>query len=205
MTDSLELVLRPIANLLNRNIVATTPARELCEQLSGTIVAIRVRDTALAMYFTIGDGAVELSADSDSDPDVVITGSLLTLARIAGTAGEQAIRDGSLELTGDAETAQAFQTLLGFAAPDIEEELSGVIGDVAAHRLGETARGVRNWARAARSTMASNIREYVQEESRDVPSRYETERFSSRVDSLRDDVDRLEARLNRLNPLSDGD
>ena len=53
--------------------------------------------------------------------------------------------------------------------------------------------------------MASNIREYVQEESRDVPSRYETERFSSRVDSLRDDVDRLEARLNRLNPLKDGD
>jgi ubiquinone biosynthesis protein UbiJ len=207
MTDSLELVLRPIANLLNRNIVATTPARELCEQLSGTTVAIRVRDTALAMYFTIGDSAVELSTDSDneSDPDVVITGSLLTLARIAGTSGEQAIRDGSLELTGDAEVAQAFQTLLGFAAPDIEEELSGVIGDVAAHRLGETARGVRNWARAARSTMASNIREYVQEESRDVPSRYETERFSSRVDSLRDDVDRLEARLNRLNPLSDGD
>jgi ubiquinone biosynthesis protein UbiJ len=205
MTDPLELVLRPIANLLNRNIVATTPARELCEQLSGTTVAIRVRDTALAMYFTIGDSAVDLSTDSDSDPDVVITGSLLTLARIAGTSGEQAIRDGSLELTGDAETAQAFQTLLGFATPDIEEELSGVIGDVAAHRLGETARGVRNWARAARSTMASNIREYVQEESRDVPSRYETERFSSRVDSLRDDVDRLEARLNRLNPLSDGD
>jgi ubiquinone biosynthesis protein UbiJ len=205
MTDSLELVLRPIANLLNRNIVATTPARELCEQLSGTTVAIRVRDTALAMYFTIGDSAVELSTDSESDPDVVITGSLLTLARIAGTSGEQAIRDGSLELTGDAEAAQAFQTLLGFAAPDIEEELSGVIGDVAAHRLGETARGVRNWARAARSTMASNIREYVQEESRDVPSRYEAERFSSRVDSLRDDVDRLEARFKRLNSLNGGD
>lgn len=205
MTDSLELVLRPIANLLNRNIVATTPARELCEQLSGTTVAIRVRDTALAMYFTVGDSAVELSTDSDSDPDVVVTGSLLTLAGIAGTSGEEAIRDGSLELTGDAETAQAFQALLGFAAPDIEEELSSVIGDVAAHRLGETVRGVRNWARAARSTMASNIREYVQEESRDVPSRYETDRFSSRVDSLRDDVDRLEARLNRLNPLSDGD
>jgi ubiquinone biosynthesis protein UbiJ len=199
MTDPLELVLRPIANLLNRNIVATTPARELCEQLSGTIVAVRVRDTALAMYFAIGDSVVELSTDSDSEPDVVITGSLLTLARIAGTSGKQAIRDGSLELTGDVEAAQAFQTLLGFAAPDIEEELSGVIGDVAAHRLGETARGVRNWARAARSTMASNIREYVQEESRDVPSRYETDRFSSRVDSLRDDVDRLEARINRLN------
>ena len=198
MTDPLETILRPVAALLNRNIRATTPARELCQQLAGTTVAIRVRDSALAMYFTVEDSAVVLSTDFVSEPDVVITGSLLTLATMAGSAGIQAIRDGKLELTGDTEAAQAFQSLLGFAAPDIEEELSGLVGDVAAHRLGEVARGVRNWARGARSTMATNIREYVQEESRDVPSRYETDRFASQVNSLRDDVDRLEARLKRL-------
>ena len=198
MTDPLETILRPIAGLLNRKIRATTPARELCQQLAGTTVAIRVRDSALAMYFTIGDGAVELSTDFETEPDVVITGSLLTLASMAGASGMQAIRDGKLDLTGDMEAAEAFQTLLGLAAPDIEEELSGLVGDVAAHRMGEVARGVRSWARSARSTMAANIREYVQEESREAPSRYETDRFSSQVNSLRDDVDRLEARLNRL-------
>jgi ubiquinone biosynthesis protein UbiJ len=198
MTDPLETILRPVAGLLNRNIRATTPARELCQQLAGTTVAIRVRDSALAMYFTIEDNAVVLSTDFVSEPDVVITGSLLTLATMAGSSGVQAVRDGKLELTGDTEAAQAFQMLLGFAAPDIEEELSGLVGDVAAHRLGKVARGVRNWARSARSTMATNIREYLQEESRDVPSRYETDRFASQVNSLRDDVDRLEARLKRL-------
>jgi ubiquinone biosynthesis protein UbiJ len=203
MTDSLELVLRPITKLLNRNIRATTPARELCAQLNGTLVAVRIRDTALAMYFAVGDGSIALLSDTDAVPDVVITGSLLTLAKMAGNTGEQAIRDGALDLTGDASTARAFQRLLRLAAPDVEEELSGIIGDVAAHRLGEAARGLRNWARDARSTMGGNIREYVQEESRDVPSRYETNRFSSQVDSLRDDVDRLEARLNRLDQPGD--
>lgn len=201
MTDSLEAVLRPVASLLNRNIRSTTPARDLCQQLAGKTIVIRLRDTALAMYFTIsdnGDSAITLSADAESEPDVVITGSMLTLARMAGDSGEQAIRDGTLDLTGDADVAQAFQTLLGFAAPDVEEELSGLIGDVAAHRLGEVARSVRNWGRAAHSTMSSNIREYLQEESRDVPSRYEVDSFASQVDSLRDDVDRLEARLNQL-------
>lgn len=198
MTDSLEAVLRPVTNLLNRNIRAMTPARDLCQQLAGTTVAVRVRDTALAMFFTIGDSAIALSTDMDAEPDVVITGSLLTLARMAGSSGGQAIRDGALELTGDIETAQSFQTLLGFAAPDVEEELSGVLGDVAAHRLGEITRGVRNWAHEARSTMTSNVREYLQEESRDIPSRYEADRFASAVDSLRDDVDRLAARVNRL-------
>ena len=203
MTDSLELVLQPIARLLNRNIRATTPARELCAQLDGTRVAIRIRDTALAMVFVIEDGSVALLSDTEAEPDVVITGSLLTLAKMAGDTGEQAIRDGALELTGNASTARAFQKLLRLAAPNVEEELAGIIGDVAAHRLGEAARGLRNWARDARSTMGGNIREYVQEESRDVPSRYETDRFSSRVDSLRDDVDRLEARLNRLDRSGD--
>ncbi len=198
MIDSLEAALRPVTKLLNRNIAASTPARDLCQQLAVTTVAVRVRDTALAMYFTISDSAVALSADSEKEPELVITGSLLTLARMAGTSGEQAIRNGTLDLTGDMETAQAFHALLMFAALDIEEELSGFVGDVAAHRLGEVARGVRDWARDARSLMASNVREYLQEESRDVPSRYEVERFASQVDSLRDDVERLAARLDRI-------
>lgn len=202
MSDPLELVLRPITNILNRNISETTPARRQCAHLADTTVAVRVRNSALAMYFTFAEDTVQLSSSTQKDPDVVITGSLLTLARMTGASGEQAIRDGSVELTGDARQAQAFQTLLSFAAPDLEEELSNLIGDATAHRIGAAARGVHNWARAARSTMASNIREYVQEESRDAPSRYETERFSSAVGSLRDDVDRLEARINRLHQTS---
>jgi len=196
--DPLETLLRPVARILNRNIQETTPARELCKQLEGKTVAVRVRDTALAMYFEIREEVILLATDSESEPDVVITGSLVTLARMAGSSGESAIRDGSLDLTGDAYTAQAFQELLALAKPDIEEELSMLVGDAAAHRAGELARGLSNWARDARSTMGLNIREYLQEESGDLPSRYEVERFTQQVESLRDDVARLEARFDRM-------
>jgi len=196
--DALETLLRPVTNILNRNIQETTPARELCQQLDGKTVAVRLRDTALAMYFEIGDEIIVLAATSESEPDVVITGSLLTLARMAGAPGESAVRDGSLDLTGDAYTAQAFQELLAYAKPDVEEELSTLIGDAASHRLGELARSFSDWALGARATMQANIREYLQEESGNLPSRYEVERFTQRVGSLRDDVARLEARFNRL-------
>jgi ubiquinone biosynthesis protein UbiJ len=196
--NALEAALRPIANVLNRNIQATTPARELCTTLDGTVVAVRVRDTALAAYFIVHEELLELATESEQDPDVIISGSLVTLARMAGQTGESAIRDGSLDLSGDAETAQDFQRLLGLAKPDIEEELSGVVGDIAAHRLGSFARSLGRWGREARSTMGANIREYLQEESRETPSRYEVDRFAKDVGTLRDDVDRLEARLNIL-------
>lgn len=196
--DVLEAALRPVAKVLNRNIQESTPARELCAQLSGTVVAVRVRDTALAAYFVVSDEVLQVVTETSAEPDVIIVGSLITLARMAGASGEAAVRDGSLDLTGDAEVAGQFQQLLSFAKPDIEEELSGVVGDVAAHRLGEFARGLGRWGREARATMGANIREYLQEESRDAPSRYEVERFSGKVSTLRDDVDRLEARMKRL-------
>jgi ubiquinone biosynthesis protein UbiJ len=202
MASPLDVVLRPVAEILNRNIAETTPARELAAELDGTTVAIRVRDTSLSTYFSFTEDVVTLGTDHTAEPDVIISGSLITLLRMLGGGGETAIRDGDLGLSGDAVTAQRFQKLLDYAKPDIEEELSRFIGDIAAHRIAEFARDVGEWARSSRSTMGDNVREYLQEESRDVPTRYEVERFAHNVGTLRDDVDRIAARLQRLESLS---
>lgn len=196
--DVLQAALRPIASVLNRNIAATTPARELCVKLSGSVIAIRIRDTALSSYFVVHDDLLELLLSTDREPDVLITGSALTLARLAGPASEALFQDGSLELSGDAETAQQFRQLLEYARPDVEEELSHVVGDVAAHQLGKFVRNIGRWGLDARTAMGANIREYLQEESRDVPGRYEVEKFIRNIGTIRDDVDRLEARVSRL-------
>ena len=175
--NPLEIALRPVTGILNRNIRATTPARELCKKLAGSVIAVRVDNTALATWFIVHEDELELTTDCDAEADVVITGSLLSLGRMAAESDLESLRDGSIELTGDAHIADDFSRLLALARPDIEEELSGVVGDVAAHRLGEIARGVTDWGREARATMGANIREYLQEESRDVPSRYEVDTF----------------------------
>lgn len=198
MASPLEVLLRPVANIMNRNIAETTPARSLAADLNGATVAIRARDTALNTYFTFRDDRVALNTEYGDDPDVVISASFITLIRMLGGSGEAAIRDGDVELAGDAATAQRFQKLLNYAKPDVEEELSRMIGDVAAYRFGELARGLGNWAREARSTMGNNVREYLQEESRDLPTRYEVDRFGVRLGVLRDDVERLAARLRRV-------
>lgn len=195
--DALEALLRPIVGMANRQIRAKTPARELCRELAGRVVALRVRDTGLAMYFHVGTDSLDVRT-SAAEPDVVITASLFTLASLAGGAGEDAIRSGSVELTGDVGVAQRFQRLLAYGKPDLEEELSAVVGDVAAHGIGEVARSVGRWSREARTTMRRNLSEYLQEESRVVPSRNEFEAFRDGVNVLRDDVERASARLRRL-------
>jgi ubiquinone biosynthesis protein UbiJ len=196
--DPLERLLRPLAAMINRQVRAKTPARELCAQLAGKVVAVRMRDTALAMYFVIDEHGVDLRIRSDREPDVAITSSLFALASLAAQGGESALRDGTVELSGDVYTAQSFQQLLNYGRPDLEEELSAVVGDVAAHGIADFVRGIGRWTREARSTMRQNVSEYLQEESRALPSRYEADRFRTKVNTLRDDVDRLEARIRRL-------
>lgn len=194
----LETLLRPLAALLNRQLQSKTPARELCARLEDRVFAVRVSNTSLVMYIIAGPGEIYLSNEYSSEPDATATGSLLSLARLAGPDGEAAIRDGSVEITGDSELALEFQALLRYGRPDLEEELSGVVGDVIAHSFGEFARNASRWGQEAGSTVRQNVSEYLQEESRAVPSRYETESFREEIELLRDDVARFEARLKRF-------
>ncbi|NNF48948.1 MAG: sterol-binding protein, partial [Woeseiaceae bacterium] len=190
--------MQPVARLLNRNIKDSLEARALCEKLDGQVVAIGVRDTSLTVYFVIDADGISMTTDTELEPDAAVTGSLIGLAQMAAGGGEDMIRGGSIEFSGDTYTAQSFQKLLERAKPDIEEELSGVIGDTAAYRAGELARGLSRWSKSARETMGQNIREYLQEESRELPSRAEVDAFGSDVNTLRDDVERLAARVQRL-------
>lgn len=201
--DALQALLSPVVRLINRRIRTMTPARELCRELDGKAVAVRVRNTGLALCCRMNGEEIVLSGAPGDEPDAAITGSLLSLARLAGESGEDAIRDGSLELTGDAAVARAFQRLLRYGRPDLEEEISGVIGDVAAHEIGELARRLGRWGRETRDTLRQNLSEYLQEESRALPTRYEADAFRERLEALRDDVARTDARLRILETRAD--
>ena len=195
--DILETALTPLLNMMNRQIEATTPARELCEKLDGRVFAVRVSNTSLVAFLRVNDQQVYLSSEYSGDPDIVVSGSLLSLAKLAG-GSESSFRDGSVDLSGDSETAEQFRRLLAYGKPDLEEELSSVVGDVAAHGVGQFVRTLGQWGRAAGDTMRQNVAEYLQEESRAVPTRYEVDNFREQVNTLRDDVARFEKRLQGL-------
>ena len=196
--SSLEALLQPATAMINRQIRAKTPARELCAKLADRVMAVRVSNTALTIYLLAEDNQVLLSTAYEEEPDVVVSGSMLSLAQMAGSAGDSDVGRGDIKLSGDALVAEDFQKLLRYGKPNIEEELAGVVGDVAAHGIGEFIRGVNRWSRAARSTMQQNVGEYLQEESRSVPTRDEVVAFQTEVDTLRDDVARFEARLRTI-------
>ena len=109
-----------------------------------------------------------------------------------------ALTDSGITITGKADLAQKLQRLLTLARPDPEEELAGLLGDAAAHQVGSALRQAADWGRRSSGIVAANLREYLQEEQQDIPSSYEMNRFTRDVQTLRDDVERAAARLDRL-------
>lgn len=187
--------LTPLESLLNRNIAASSAARALCRRLDAKVMALHVEGLPLSIYFKSQGEQMSLDTQHEGTPNATLSGTPLSLLSMAGPAPEAALRTGTVHIQGDAEVAQTFSELLKQARPDLEEELSRVIGDVAAHQVGNIARSALGFARRAADTFTQNVAEYLQEEGRDAPSRTEADEFVTGVDKLRDDVDRLEARL----------
>lgn len=187
--------LTPLESLLNRNIAASSAARALCRRLDAKVMALHVEGLPLSIYFKAQGDQMSLDTQHEGTANATLSGTPLSLLRMAGPAPEDALRTGTVHIHGDAEVAQTFSELLKQARPDLEEELSRVIGDVAAHQVGNIARSALGFARRAADTFTQNVSEYLQEEGRDAPSRTETDEFVTGVDKVRDDVDRLEARL----------
>jgi len=79
----------------------------------------------------------------------------------------------------------------------VEEDLSRVVGDIAAHRMAQAGRRRRVPKRAAVS-MAENVAEYLTEEKAVLVTPLQAAEFVREVDELRDAVERLDKRIERL-------
>ena len=84
------------------------------------------------------------------------------------------------------------------SAADWEEQLSHLVGDAAAHQVGNLVRDTLQWGAKSVDTLGRDLTEYLQEESRQLPQRDEVNKFLAAVDVLRNDVERLDARVKRL-------
>ncbi|HEY6517579.1 MAG TPA: hypothetical protein VIY50_15665 [Steroidobacteraceae bacterium] len=184
-----------IENVLNRGLPRSPRAQQLCAELAGRRIAIEAPAMARLLVESTGNSLRVTRGSLPADAEVI--GGPFSLLALSGSAAATVPR-GAVEVRGDAELAQKFHELARLLRPDPEEELSLFVGDVAAHRIGRLARGALGWTRDAAATLLQDVGEYFSHERGDLVSREEGEQFLRGVDALREDVDRLDARLELL-------
>lgn len=184
---SLEAVLNPVLRL-------DPDTQSRLAALEGKVIAIEPEGLGLTLYLLPGARGVRVLDQYAGEPTVRIRGALLTLARQwrgRGTSGEVTIE-------GDATVGREFQTALARLDIDWEEPLSRLVGDAAAHQMSRCWRDFQSWGRRTSDILRRDGGDYLQHELRVLPPRPAVEQFLSAVDGLREDTDRLAARIERL-------
>lgn len=174
-------------------------ALERLQALQGKLICLHISNPDLKLYFLPTADTVRVTTDYDAEPDVTIHGSALALMRLsqAEDTGKAMLEQG-IKIDGDMGLGNRFSDILRDIDVDWEELLSRVVGDVVAHQMGQLARTTKGWLDDSAHAMRLNTQEYLQEEARLLPAEAEIRQFLDEVDTLRMDVDRLEARIKRL-------
>jgi ubiquinone biosynthesis protein UbiJ len=137
------------------------------------------------------DGAL-LLPPGDAVAEAEVRLSPVALARLL--AGDEGART-EVHLSGDPGLAGALAGTVQALRWDAEEDLSRVVGDIAARRMVQGARDLATWQAGMIQGVAAGISEYFVEERALLARRGDVVRWSQEVDALRDAVERLEKRI----------
>lgn len=181
---------QPFVAAVNHLLTQEEWARARLQPFADKRVHIRIAPLPTLRLLIGPGGLLEASGEDEADLTLSIRpGSLPGVLR----QDEAALRE--IDVVGDTELAAVIRTLFRELRWDVEEDLSRVVGDIAAHRLVSSGRAVWAWQHEAAQRLGENLSEYLREEAPLLARREAVDAYNRNVATLRDDVARLEKRI----------
>lgn len=184
---------------LNRYLRLEPSVIRECERLSGRCMEFALHSASLSLAIEFIPTGVRVMPTSPRPPELRVSGTptaLIGALRQFGE-GETGLPSG-LDVEGDAELLAQFRAMVARVGFDAEEWLAPLVGGVAAHRVVGGLRRAFDWTRANSRRMADHGAEYLREETYDLARGRDVDAWMHEVDDARDLLDRLDARLRRL-------
>ena len=167
--------------------------------LKGKAIKIDITDWHIHFFVLPQSDGIELTKNFSGTPDTTIAGTLFGLFNTGCANGENtALFKNAINVSGDTDLGTAVRDIMAAIDIDWEEHLSTIVGDVVAHKAGVCVQETRKIGQHVRHTLRDNIKAFLQQESRHLPSREQVEQHIKDVDTLQNDVDRASARLEKI-------
>ena len=183
---------------LNRYLRREPSVIEDCARLAGRCVECSLPSGSFALTIEFIDSGVRVMPEPPGAPQVRVTGSPTALMQALSRSAEGGTHFPGLTVEGDAELLAEFRDMVTRVGFDPEEWLAPLLGGVAAHRLVGGLRKAFDWTRGNTRRMADHGAEYLREETYDLARARDVGEWMDEVDDTRDALERLEARLKRL-------
>jgi len=188
-----------LETVINRYLALDPEMLDKMAAFSGKIIKLDIVGLNKELYLFPDARGVQVSMQYDGEADTILRGSPISLFKmgLVSNAANMLLK-GEVEISGDTRLGHQFKNVFSQMDIDWSEPLSKLVGDTAAYQIQQAGEQLGRWGKDTASSVSTSFSEYLQEESRDVVTGTELEIFNDAVDKLRNDVDRLAAKLQQL-------
>lgn len=199
------LLVGALERTLDRYLTRTHDSRDLLKTLTGKVIAVNAPPLLETVYVCPTPDGIQLQTEFQGCPDVTLTASPLVFIKLGVRGLRRAdLFSGEIVVSGDITVAEQMQRLFQVSELQWRRAAGELATPMLADQLAAGAQSIAAWGRETAASLQQDLGEFLREESREVPSNSEAQDFLSAVDRLRDDCDRLEARIARLQTLLAG-
>ena len=186
-----------ITRLLNHLVNQNEWAREQLQPFGGKVVVFHIPPVRMKLVVLEDGGLAAAGATSIVAASVTLSPTA-AMRLLSSDAHAQTLAT----IDGDTELALTLSRVLRNMRWEYEEDLSKIIGDAPAHQLAEFGRKTVSEIRAQSLNVADMFAEYWQEEEPLIAKKRHVSKFMQEVAELRDEVELLEKRLDKLSSLA---
>lgn len=184
---------------INRLLLVRPETVAQLGQLDGKVIAIQLTSPAISLSLQPSTAGLQIDQIERDDADVTLSGTAADFFQLLSAAdSSEAMFGKTIKLSGDSALATRFSQVMVDAALDWEGILAQVMGDLPAHELARLLKWKSRFYLQAGHSLVQNFEEYIKEELQLLPSQPQLKRFYSEVDSLRQETERAEAKIERL-------
>jgi len=166
--------------------------------LAPKVLAIEILQPATTIYVAFGN-EMRLMAHYEATPDAKLSGELNAFINLARHEDKHAaLMKSDIQIQGSSQLAMGLAEAMSQLNIDFEAMISEFTGPVVAHVVGKNLRRLGNWLKQTGEKIQQDTTEYVRDELQLAPHKLEGESQFMAIGKLKQDAERLEARVQRL-------
>lgn len=194
-----KFILNNFAKLINRYLKLDQHSHARLEKLQDRIVTIELLPLHFIFQLVFTETGVEIKEGGELPAETLVRGTPLQMFNMMlSRENRNKFFAEDLEIEGNADLGQQVIQLFDEMDIDWEEQLAKVTGDKTSYHISHFTRGVTKWFTKTTNSLKDDISDFLHEETLWLPSKERLNEFYHDIDTLRMDVDRLEARFNQL-------
>ena len=184
---------------INQVLHMDSTALPRLDRLNGKVIAVECTRPAFHLYILPSDEGLMLASRWEAGADATLRAPAASLVRLALSKDKNAVlHSPEVDLEGESGVLLELVGVLQDLDLDWEYELQRWLGPVVTPLIGSHLRNSARWSRNSFESLNHNLAEYLAEESRTLVGKREAEARFAELDQTRQDLERLEARFERL-------